>query len=183
LRRSSKQRVEGGLQRQGNHGRAIRPNEGLRKGRRVGQACQSGLRHRWNGGGGVTGSILLTLLDDLAAGNGPRSGPSTGASGDVPSRRGVSGVAEAAQLVGYEQEVGAVVGRLGGDLERAFDSGFVGHAARGPHGGHAEQLTITVLDESTMNQDPAYLSTTTTCRPPASVVHALSEHPRGSQGR
>jgi hypothetical protein len=40
--------------------------------------------------------------------------------------------------------------------------------------------TITVLDESTMNQDPAYQSSTTTCRPPASVVHGLSEHPLGS---
>src|SRR5215213_4128597 len=41
--------------------------------------------------------------------------------------------------------------------------------------------TITVLDESTMNEDPAYLCSTTTCRPPPSVVDALSDHPRGPQ--
>jgi hypothetical protein len=43
--------------------------------------------------------------------------------------------------------------------------------------------TITVLDESTMNQDPASLSSTTTCRPSASVVGVLSGHPHGSQRR
>ena len=32
-----------------------------------------------------------------------------------------------------------------------------------------------------MKQDPAYLSSTTTCGTPASVVDGLSEHPRGSQ--
>src|SRR5215208_72164 len=43
--------------------------------------------------------------------------------------------------------------------------------------------TITVLDESLMNQDPAYLSSTTICRPISRAVTGLRSHPRGSQGR
>src|SRR5918992_30200 len=41
--------------------------------------------------------------------------------------------------------------------------------------------TITVLGESTMNQDPAYLSSTTTCRSPSPVVANLRSHLRGSE--
>src|SRR5215213_10241812 len=43
--------------------------------------------------------------------------------------------------------------------------------------------TINSADESTMNQDPAYPSTTTTCRPLPRVVVARRSHPRGSGGR
>src|SRR5829696_4924764 len=42
--------------------------------------------------------------------------------------------------------------------------------------------TITVLDESTMNQDPASLSSTTTCRSGSRGVKGPRSQPRGSGG-